>query len=585
VEPADPGEPTIDVELMSRGACGHEDAQGGAMTAMSARFEGSFSVAIRARLDARPPSRAAVVSRWTTSESERSFELGIDRAQYPYLAVSEDGSAGAGKWREVRANRQLRLGTEYVVTAIYEPGERMEIVIGDVPVRRFESEVPERVHRGTVDLAFGRRSRTDGLCFPGNLTRALFYERALTAEEAAGAAARLGTGARPPEPPPTRAITRGPDHHWFGYYDKHQFDPSGRFVLGNEVGFEGRAPQADDEIAVGMVDLEDGDRWVELGRSRAWNWQQGCMLQWIPEHGSQVLWNDREGSGSNARFVTRILDVDTEETRTLPRPVYTVAPDGETAMSTDFARLDEMRPGYGYAGIEDPHADENAPSDAGIYRMDLTTGDSELIVSYADAAAIPPSDESIDLSSAKHWFNHILYNPSGTRILFLQRWAPEGGGWKTRLLTARADGSELEVLSDDSGLSHVDWMDDETVLIWTGHHRGYATYRVGHGYEETLLSYRNGHQTVLPGGEWMVTDTYPDARQLQRPFLYHFERDEIVALGLYPAAPGYTGSQRCDLHPRIDRAGHRVVLDSAHDGGRQMYLIDIEDVVGAANYN
>jgi hypothetical protein len=33
--------------------------------------------------------------------------------------------------------------------------------------------------------------------------------------------------------PPTRVITKGPRHHWFGYYDKLQFDPSGRFVLGD----------------------------------------------------------------------------------------------------------------------------------------------------------------------------------------------------------------------------------------------------------------------------------------------------------------------------------------------------------------
>ena len=36
-----------------------------------------------------------------------------------------------------------------------------------------------------------------------------------------------------------RAITRGPKFHWFGYYDKLQFDPTGRYVLGMEVGFEG----------------------------------------------------------------------------------------------------------------------------------------------------------------------------------------------------------------------------------------------------------------------------------------------------------------------------------------------------------
>ena len=81
---------------------------------------------------------------------------------------------------------------------------------------------------------------------------------------------------------PIRTITHGPRHHWFGYYDKLQFDPSGRYVLGMEVDFEHRSPTADDAIKIGMVDLEDGDRWIELGESKAWCWQQGCMLQWLP---------------------------------------------------------------------------------------------------------------------------------------------------------------------------------------------------------------------------------------------------------------------------------------------------------------
>ena len=54
--------------------------------------------------------------------------------------------------------------------------------------------------------------------------------------------------------PPVRAITRGPKFHWFAYYDKLQFDPSGRFVLANQVDFEHRSPKPDDVIEVGMID-------------------------------------------------------------------------------------------------------------------------------------------------------------------------------------------------------------------------------------------------------------------------------------------------------------------------------------------
>ena len=69
---------------------------------------------------------------------------------------------------------------------------------------------------------------------------------------------------------PIRQLTKGPLHHWFGYYDKLQFDPTNRLVLSNQVSFEHRTPRATDEIKVGYVDLEDKDRWTEIGSSRAW---------------------------------------------------------------------------------------------------------------------------------------------------------------------------------------------------------------------------------------------------------------------------------------------------------------------------
>ena len=172
------------------------------------------------------------------------------------------------------------------------------------------------------------------------------------------------------ELPPVRAITHGPKFHWFGYYDKLQFDPSGRYVLAMEVDFEHRSPKPDDAVEIGMVDLQDADRWIELDHSGAWCWQQGCMLQWRPGSKTEILWNDRPGN----HYVCRILDIKSRQKRTLPCPIYTVSPGGHTAVAPDFRRIQDMRPGYGYAGLPYPQAQDPAPKDAGIFRVDLESG-------------------------------------------------------------------------------------------------------------------------------------------------------------------------------------------------------------------
>ena len=247
--------------------------------------------------------------------------------------------------------------------------------------------------------------------------------------------------------PPYRVITQGPRHHWFGYYDKLEFDPTGRYVLSNGVDFEHRSPRADDRIEVGMVDLEDGDRWISLGESTAWCWQQGCMLQWIPDSKDTVLWNDREGG----RYVCRILNVKTGHKRTIPYPIYALSPNGRTAIATDFRRLGHARPGYGYNGIDDPNLSNPLPDDTGIFYVDLVTGEQKLLLSVADVAKFGPQLPSMQ-GSAKHWFNHLLFNPDGTRFVFLHRWATATGGRETRMVTANADGTDMRVIDANRGL-------------------------------------------------------------------------------------------------------------------------------------
>jgi len=64
---------------------------------------------------------------------------------------------------------------------------------------------------------------------------------------------------------PVRAITRGPKFHWFGYYDKMQFNQSNTLLLGMEVDFEMRSPIQDDVINMGLIDLQNNDKWTEIG--------------------------------------------------------------------------------------------------------------------------------------------------------------------------------------------------------------------------------------------------------------------------------------------------------------------------------
>jgi hypothetical protein len=421
-----------------------------------------------------------------------------------------------------------------------------------------------------------------------NVTRRQFLQ---ASSLALMASTTLTRSLRANPPVPIRAITRGPKFHWFGYYDKLEFDPTNRYVLSNEVSFEHRTPTADDVINVGMVDLHDNDKWIELGQSNAWGWQQGCMLQWRPGSRNEVVWNDREGD----RHVCRILNVETGERRTIPSPIYALAADGENAVTADFARIQSLRPGYGYVGLPDENADQKAPKDSGVFRVNMNTGERQLILSLADIAKIP--FEGNDVSDKWHWFNHLLVAPDSKRFVVLNRWRepdPENGGkpdmkkgWKTRMVSANLDGSDVRILNLTGMISHFVWRDAENLVMWTqppGKPRGF--YIVNNLTSEVTpvggeLMPVDGHNTDVPGHPgWILCDAYPNKQRNQIPYLYHEPTHRRFNLGEFYLDPVYAGEWRCDLHPRTSNDGRMVVIDSPHGGnGRQLYLLDISAIL------
>ncbi|MHC4569597.1 MAG: hypothetical protein ACYTE3_28055, partial [Planctomycetota bacterium] len=340
-------------------------------------------------------------------------------------------------------------------------------------------------------------------------------------------------GAKSPSLPPVRAITRGPKFHWFSYYDKLQFDPTGRYVLGMEVDFEHRSPKPDDVVKIGMVDLKSGDKWTQLGESRAWCWQQGCMLQWRPGSKNEIIWNDRQGE----RYVCHILNVHTGKKRTLPHPIYTVSPNGRTALAPDFRRVQDMRPGYGYAGLPDPYAGEVAPIDSGIFRLDLETGKQDLVISIAEVISISFPYETI---IGKHYINHLLFSTDGFRFIFLHRWRAKGQkGFGTHMLTARPDGTDIRVVDPHGKTSHFIWRDPEHILAWAwhpSHGNAFYLYKDRTAEVEVVgkgVMTKNGHCTYLPGNKWILNDTYPDRKRQQNVYLYNTATEKTVSLGRF----------------------------------------------------
>ncbi len=376
-----------------------------------------------------------------------------------------------------------------------------------------------------------------------------------------------------------KAVTREPTHHFFGYYDKCPWDRTGRYLLATQIGFCDRQARPGEALTVGMVDLHHDNRYVPLDTTLAWCWQQGTMLQWLgPAADRDVIYN----SVQDGQYVSIVRDVHSGKVRTLPRPIYAVSADGRQAVSLDFDRLNRVRPGYGYMAAPEKHKDEPAPADAGIYWMDVASGRSRLIIPIEWAAANKPDER---FRGATHWFNHLQFNPSGTRFIFLHRWGEPAKRWYTRMYTAKPDGTDIRLHSDTGMVSHFDWRDDDTILAWCTikpRTDRFCLFHVNTNQTEIIAAgvlTQDGHCSYSPDRAWILCDTYPDRDHLEHLVLYHVADGRRFEIGGFYMPPSASGTPyRCDLHPRWSRDGTQVCIDSAHEPTRQMYTIDVRSI-------
>lgn len=392
---------------------------------------------------------------------------------------------------------------------------------------------------------------------------------------------------------------RNPVYHGFFFYncsqnELFQFDPTGRFMLGMRIFTEGRKVQPFDKGEIGYFDLQKNNKWTKIGETTAWNWQQGSRLQWIPGSSEEIIWNDRSADGKS--LVSRVYNISTKKTRTLPIPVYTISPDGKTALSVNFERI--VHGGCKYVGINDPYKNQWAPSEIGIWKMDIKTEKTEMIMSVREMAKILyPEGLPGDTLNGILYFFREGFNPSGNRFIAFIKDAREVEPGRTEARTEgfsmNLDGSDVKYLYREP--SHHFWINDMEIMD-NGNHPDPETGERTRGYfrfvddgsgkpKEKYFDAPNGHITLHKNGEWILTDTYSINGYIYL-YMYHIPTKKIVPLAklayklggyLYPYNPGIL---RVDLHPRFTPDGKSVAIDSSHEGfGRQMYLINIHSVI------
>jgi hypothetical protein len=375
-------------------------------------------------------------------------------------------------------------------------------------------------------------------------------------------------------------VTEGPLHHFVGYYGITPWNASGTQVFCLESPFGDRLVEADDKASICLIN--PGNRTLtQIAQTSAWNLQQGAMVHWLPTADDRkIIYNDRiEG-----RLVSVVLDTKTNKRRVIDRPIAAIAPDGKSAIGINYDRLRQIRPVTGYAGGDPTIPLVKRPKDEGLFLVDLSTGESRLIISVAACCKqFPPPEE---LGDQPFWLEHALFSRDGGQVFVMARTYERSSRRLVSIpLTVRPDGTDLRALLPWAvqGASHYDWLDDRRLVVTREQSPGKWRHLLlsvdgsaePHPLAPDVLT-RDGHCSFSPDRRWMITDSYPDENRRQHLYILDIHTGHAARLASFISPPEYRGDWRCDLHPRWSRDSQQICIDSTHDGIRQVYVIHLQ---------
>ncbi len=362
------------------------------------------------------------------------------------------------------------------------------------------------------------------------------------------------------------------EHFFFGYYDLQPYSPDNALHLAHKVRFADRVPQKGDVAEIGYIDTRSCV-FTPIAETKAWNFQQGALTQWFDD-GKTVVFNDFDGE----KYVSRVVDRSGNEVRRYGMPFACLNRKAGKAMSINFSRVYDFRKGYGYCNAPDAYANDIAPKSDGIFSLDLITGEHKLILSYAQMreafCELPYTDSKLVV-------NHITFNPSGTKFVFLLRNFPEEGKkWGTVLAVGDTDGN-VKKLTNFEVNSHYSWRDDDNLMIYAGL-PSWGIYFINTESGERKRLYDplcdrdDIHCNYSPDRKCFIGDGYPQKDGVRSLYKYDFATKRSCELLRVFSLRVADADIRCDLHARFSADGSRISYDTTENRTRDIMQLLLE---------
>lgn len=348
---------------------------------------------------------------------------------------------------------------------------------------------------------------------------------------------------------------------FFGYYDINPFQKNKILYLIKN--------KKENFANIIIKDLENGNDKI-IGKTSAWNWQQGARVRWCPNRPNCIMYNDFE----NNQFVTKIVNILNKNIEVIQCCLYDVDEKGQFGLTLDFLRLGVMRPGYGYTNQN--YKKPTSLSEEGIFLVDISKKIKKKIITYDLISKVNGDNKNVS-NYDNCYINHLSFSPSGKKFLFFWIQVTDANIHNADLLVYDIEKERLNILERELSVSHYDWIDDNSIIV-TAYNKNrecrYYIYNVNGERKDFMHNFLtgDGHPTWL-GPDTMITDTYVDKKGYQKILNVNYLEQKVEQLIDIYSTYKHSGERRCDLHPRVNEETSEICFDADVKGYRELFLM------------
>ena len=251
-------------------------------------------------------------------------------------------------------------------------------------------------------------------------------------------------------------------------------------------------------------------------------------------------------------------------------------------MGINYGRLARLRLVTGYPDALDWSKTEVAPENDGIFKIDISSGEKELLVSYRQMEdEIKKYDK--DFNNTGLFINHTLLNREANRLYFFAR-----AGWAEGDIKANRTNVAFSVHLDGSNLTrheqhiggHPEWGEGSLLIGREGKNQIFYDVDTKKVVKQLgtpeIFPNPEGDISLSPDGNWFANGYKKGSENVYT--VYCLSDDQHVkSEGVYKG--DFSGDIRIDPAPRWNRTSDAILVPGIDENNtRQMFLIRVTQV-------